>query len=878
MKNLIYSLILLLSIFPFSIFAQDHSLVIKHDGTVWAWGKNTLGQLGNASKSSSNEPTKVAYTPSISQVSTGELHSIALASDGSIYTWGDNTYGQLGSFIRDSSRNTPSKVFSFTTYKAVAAGASHCLALSSDGTVSSWGNNTSGQLGTGVNYSSTNYDMDIDTSGVLSGKTIIAIAAGHSHSLAVASDGTVYSWGNNFSGQLGNGNYNNSNVPVAVSTTGVLAGKKIIAVAAGYSHSLALASDGTIYAWGGNSSGQLGNGNNISSNLPVAVYTTGAIAGKAVTTIASGFLHNLALTSDGSTYSWGANISGQLGNGSNNSTNVPVEVNTTDVLLGKKIITINAGAYHSFVVASDGITYSWGLNSFGQLGNGNNTSTNIPVTVRFNAANVLIGKNISAVYAGSLFSIALGADNTFYSWGDNSAGQLGNGNKISSNTPVVASNLSVLSNKVISAVATGGYHCLVLTSDGTVYAWGDNSAGQLGNGNNISSDIPVTVSTNGVLAGKKIIGIAAGMRHSIVVTSDGNLYSWGYNAHGQLGNASTINSNVPVAIAPASSIEGKSFIAVAAGAYSCTAISTDGQLVAWGWNSNGQLGIGNYSFITVPWKVDYSIALKGKKMVYVSSGYEHTIALDSDGRAYAWGVGEEGRLGNASGTNSMVPVYVYSLGILAGKKITKVAAGCYHSLALDSEGRVYSWGRNAEGQLGIGDYPGCDVPVSIDMNGALAGKKIIDIAVGLDHNIALASDGSVYLWGKGDYGQLGSGNYSKSYLPSLTYTGMGLLPIQEKDVSPQQFFVSQNYPNPFNPETSIEFALPVSGKVKVVVYSTLGEVIAEVANGAYSAGSHKLTWNAASAGVASGVYFYEVSVIGDNGKEFREMKKMILLK
>ena len=148
---------------------------------------------------------------------------------------------------------------------------SYTIAAKSDGTVYTWGANYFGQLGNGNTGTSSNVPVAVNTSGVLNGKTITQVAAGRSCSIALASDGTVYTWGNNAFGQLGNGNYTDSNVPVAVNTSGVLSGKTITQVAAGYSHSIALASDGTVYTWGYNSDGQLGNGNNTHSNVPVAV-------------------------------------------------------------------------------------------------------------------------------------------------------------------------------------------------------------------------------------------------------------------------------------------------------------------------------------------------------------------------------------------------------------------------------------------------------------------------------------------------------------------------------------------------------------------------------------------------------------------------------
>jgi len=189
-------------------------------------------------------------------------------------------------------------------------------------------------------------------------------------------------WGYNGFGQLGNGNTTESNVPVAINQTGVLANKTVIAVAAGDGHSIVLCADGTLAAWGANGNGQLGNGNTISSNVPVAVTQTGVLAGKTVIAVAAGGQHSLALCSDGTLASWGSNTlgpplgGGQLGNGSVSSSNVPISVIQSGVLANKTIVSVAAGDGHSIVLCADGTLVAWGSNYFGQLGDGDGFDEN----------------------------------------------------------------------------------------------------------------------------------------------------------------------------------------------------------------------------------------------------------------------------------------------------------------------------------------------------------------------------------------------------------------------------------------------------------------------------------------------------------------------
>ncbi len=362
----------------------------------------------------------------------------------------------------------------------------------------------------------------------------LGIGSTNLHSIVVNSSGTVYTWGNNQYGQLGNGNNTESNIPVAV--RGLLTGKTITQIAAGSFHSIAVASDGTVYTWGYNYYGQLGNGSNTDSNAPATV--SGLLSGKDIIQTAAGNYHSIALASDGTVYTWGYNSDGELGNSDNTESNVPVAVSSLSS--AKTITHVAAGGFHSIALASDGTSYTWGSNYYGQLGTGNNTNSNVPVEV----GNLLSGKTITQVAAGGSHSIVLTSNGTVYTWGSNHYGQLGNGNNTDSNVPVLVGNL--LSGKTIIEVAAGYYHSIALMSDGTVYTWGYNYYGQLGNGKNIDSNIPVAV--GGLLSGKTIVQVAAGEYHSIALASDGTIYTWGLNYNGELGDGTGTNSNIPVAV------------------------------------------------------------------------------------------------------------------------------------------------------------------------------------------------------------------------------------------------------------------------------------------------------------------------------------------
>ena len=408
----------------------------------------------------------------------------------------------------------------------------------SDGTVTCWGNNYYGQLGTGDTTES--YVPVPVTGGALTNKTVTDITTGAYHTCALISDGTVTCWGNNYYGLLGNGSNTDSNVPVAV-TGGALTNKTVTDITAGYGHTCALIADGTVTCWGYNSDGELGGGDTSNRNVPVAV-AGGAHTNKTVTQITAGTYHTCALISDGTATCWGDNSYGQLGNGSNTDSNVPVAV-TGGALANKTVTDITGGEFHTCALISDGTVTCWGNNSDGQLGNGENTNRNVPVAV---TGGVLANKTVTDITGGEFHTCALISDGTVTCWGNNSDGQLGNGENTNRNVPVAVTG-GVLANKTVTDITTGVFHTCALISDGTVTCWGNNYYGELGNGENTNRNVPVAV-TGGVLANKTVTDITTGVFHTCALISDGTVTCWGNNYYGELGNGGNTNRNVPVAV------------------------------------------------------------------------------------------------------------------------------------------------------------------------------------------------------------------------------------------------------------------------------------------------------------------------------------------
>ncbi len=342
-----------------------HTLSVCSDSTMMAWGWNAAGQLGNGPNGNSNVPVQVSsLTNVIATAAGGYRHSMALKDDGTLWLWGSNFYGQLGNGTNTSS-NIPVQLIGFgSSFSSIAAGYGHSLALNG-GIIQAWGMNGAGQLGIAFgNTTDTNSPFLVSS---LSG--ITAIAAGDQHSLALHADGTLWSWGFNGAGQLGDGTNTYSTVPVPVnSLTG------ITAIAGGYGHSMALKNDGTVWIWGFNSNGQLGNGTSgfgTETNVPAQLT---ALSG--IVAIEAGDYHSLALKNDGTIWTWGLNQYGQLGNGTIVDSNVPVQVGS---LTG--IAAIAGGYAHSVALRNDGTVWAWGRNNWGQLGDGTNTDSHLPTQV-----------------------------------------------------------------------------------------------------------------------------------------------------------------------------------------------------------------------------------------------------------------------------------------------------------------------------------------------------------------------------------------------------------------------------------------------------------------------------------------------------------------
>lgn len=560
-----------------------HVLALKNDGTVWAWGSNSDGQLGTGTNLNINsQPAQVTMLADVVAVSSGGYHSLALKSDGTVWAWGSNLYGGLGIGTGVSS-NIPVQIPGLSGVKAISAGYFHSLVLKTDGTVWAFGYNGDGELGVGT---ATNLQGPQQITSLTS--SVAGIAAGRFHSVYLKSDGTVWSSGSNAQGQLGNNSTTNSLVPVQVSgLTGVSA------VSAGFYFSSALKNTGVIWAWGENTRQELGNGSSANSLVPVQVSNISTALG-----ISSQGYHSLAALTNGTVYAWGSNFCGDFGTGVSATQVVP-----TAIPAMTNVKSVVGGDGFTYAVKNDGTIWTWGNNPNGELGNGTQVSRSTPAQL-----SSLTG--VTQAAAGLLHGVALKSDGTVWTWGYNGYAELGNGTTTNSLTPIQVSINGVV------AIAAGAAHTLALRSDGTVWGWGYSVDGELGTGTSGYYYIyPTQVSG---LTG--VVAISAGYFHSLALKSDGSVWAWGSNSSGQLGTGNTTPSLVPTRVANITGIS-----AISAGYYHNLAVrSSDGTAWAWGNNPNGELGNGTTTASLVPVQVPGLTGVSG-----VFAGAYHSFALAS---------------------------------------------------------------------------------------------------------------------------------------------------------------------------------------------------------------------------------------------------------
>jgi alpha-tubulin suppressor-like RCC1 family protein len=751
----------------------DLSCVVTAAGGLKCWGYNGAGQVGDGTTTNRSTPVSaVGLSSGVSAVTAGWLHTCVLLSAGPAKCWGYNGHGQLGDGTTTDSLTPVDVVGLSSGVSAITAGLLFSCALTADGVAKCWGNNEEGQLGDGSGMG--NRLRPVDVVGLSSG--VSAIATGLGYSCALTSAGGVKCWG----GLLGDGTTNRSATPVDVS--GLSSG--VTAIAAGAGHACALTSAGGVKCWGYNGYGQIGNGN-IISPVTAPVDVSGLSSG--VTAITAGFDHTCALTTAGGMKCWGRSREGQVGDGTvGNDQYYPVDVSG----LSSGVTAIAAGGWHTCALTAAGGVKCWGQNDLGQVGDGNPGS---PVSTPVDVSGLSSG--VSSIATGVHHSCALTTGAGLKCWGFNRYGRLGDGTETDRSEPVDVSGLS----SGVSAIAAGGGHSCAVTTGGAAKCWGENLAGQLGDGSETNRLAAVDV--YGLSSG--VTALAAGIYHSCALTTAGGVKCWGSNNTGEIGDGGGsayrsspadvadvdpyYSSDVPVApaVVVASARDDSLRVSWSAPAtvgdspvsdYQVTVYDSTGGAPS-GVTGTEQRMVGSaatvYTFTGLTNGIAYRFRVEAVNAagtgpvselsaakvplatLQVAAGGAHTCALTPASTVACWGRNNAGQLGDNTLTNRTTPVAVSGL-----SNVTAIRAGANHTCALLTTGTVKCWGSNTSGQLGDNTLTTRKTPVAVS---GLSG--VTAISTGGSHTCALTTAGTVKCWGSNAAGQLGDNTLTNRSTP-----------------------------------------------------------------------------------------------------------------
>lgn len=604
-------------------------------------------------------------------------------------------------------RDTKKSVAYRANYQRISLGAEGGGNEIRNGTLWGWGYNGYGQVGDGTNTTRLN--------AVQIGKDSnwVSVSAGRGHRLGLKSNGTLWAWGSNYYGELGNSDTINQWSPIQIGNL-----NSWIYIAAGRFTSYGIKSDGTLWAWGDNYFGQLGDSTKKNRKSPVQIGKDNNWV-----SISTSESNVLGLKSNGNLYGWGRNDVGQLGDGTTSDKLTPFKIGTDNTW-----VKVSAGGAQTLGLKSDGTLWAWGGNYFGAVGDSTNTHRYNPVQIKKNAKWV----NISA---GLMHSFALKTDGTLWAWGYNNYGELGDGTYANRNSPKM---IGADSNWIF--ISGLGQHSLGFKSDGKLMSWGQNKYGKVGDGTTTDRTSPVQIGYD-----YKWVSIATGAFHSIGLKADGSLLVWGSNNYGQLGDSTNTSHSKPVKIG-----KDDNWIGAVAGDNHSIGLKSNGTLWTWGYNGYGQLGDGSTTNRIVPVQVGTD-----KGWVSIAGGGNHSIGLKMDGTIWGWGYNANGQLGDGTTSDQKKPKQIGT-----DNSWVSTVAGSNHTLGLKSNGTLWAWGNNSSGQLGDGSTTSRTSPVQIGND-----SNWVSIIAGGNHSLGLKSNGTLWAWGNNSNGQLGDSTTNNQISP-----------------------------------------------------------------------------------------------------------------
>eukprot|EP00434_Breviolum_minutum_P011360 symbB.v1.2.010025.t1/scaffold650.1/size176305/4 len=774
----------------------NHSAILEkkpgeEGGQVWIWGLGNGGRLGIP------RPKKVSEVQEILANSRSSADVVANLMSNKAYV------RSLTGENRKWSLHTPVRVkFGNTKIAAISCGTDYTLALTEDGLIYAWGVGSYGNLGTGV-------ICDQDQPALVQmpdNLRCCQVAAGTKHSMALSTGGSMFSWGHGGHGRLGHGPACEAALrPTKISTTSDSIRFKF--VACGEAHSASIDSLGQVWCWGAGSFGRCGHGEEADFLVPQVVAS---MIGKSCSQVALGVCHSLALTR-GRIWSWGGFL--YTGHGEDDDIEAARELDD-DELKGHNIVEIAAGRFHSLALSSTGEVFSWGSGSLGRLGLGNSKADDLktsdeptPVQI-YMAGNPLLGwqkreskkeeqrgfvgenAQLQLIACGGMHSAAIEKDGSCWFWGHGEYGQNASAQLEDLWKPTLLSAVDPISRvkiKVLS-VALGMEHCLMISTSLELFSWGRNHRGQLGLGTTTDTSEPTFVA-----ALAKASSVAAGEDHSAGITPGGEVYTWGNAECGKLGHGSSmIRSAMSFPKQINTEVRVKK---VNCGPLHTALIGNNGELLTFGAGWFGRLGHGDMNNQYSPKLVERVLPDSGSELkesprfLEVTCGSFHTCAVCEN--FMLWVCGRDYLVCESDHITSPLLFNKIEEPGAQNTEIVTIAAGANHTLCVTRSGNLWGWGDNSKGQLGLGaGSPEHALPTLISCKGwrcrdgetkkseatpmdseagndaktpTKSGKakariveipELMSVACGYAHSMAVTDNGDVWAWGLQSGGRL----------------------------------------------------------------------------------------------------------------------------
>ncbi|MFT3766505.1 MAG: EGF domain-containing protein [Minicystis sp.] len=604
-----------------------HTCARRQDNAVFCFGNGGSGRLGNGITAHQPAPVQAGAASNWKRISGGTSHTCGIKQTGTLWCWGLGNNGQLGLGYTDS-QTLPASISLTRTWTSVAAGETHTCAVESDGTLSCFGRNNAGQLATGSANAQELLPVyvNVDPAATAPESDWKEVFSGRETSCATKQNGNLYCWGRNGDLQAGKTGGGTLAVPNLIETSVGAKDTDWATASIGFT-TCALKNDGSLFCWGRGAEGELGNGGTTGSAPPVAV-----MPGTPWKTIGVGTYHACGIQMSGALYCWGRNQSAQIAAGSAGAILQPVQVGTdTDW------IAVTGGAAHTCALKQDGRAMCWGSRVYGEIGDGTLSLTISPAK---------IGATWTGFATFGDMGCALGPNGEPSCWGNGEHGELATGDTASRPAP-----FATMTTTAFSQLAPGRQHvCGITKTTKQIQCAGRNANGQLATGNTTASmTFAPILTTNKPYAGLSWSDIASGELHGCAIATDASLWCWGYNAYGQVGQSANPPTGTLVQVAAATT---KNWAHVIAGQYHTCATRTDHSLHCFGRNVEGQIGDGTNVDVKTPFSHGAGWSDS------IAAGVNHTCAIKLDGTLWCWGKNANSQLGDNTTTDRLTPTQI----------------------------------------------------------------------------------------------------------------------------------------------------------------------------------------------------------------------------